>query len=106
MEYTNQEKYLPKRKKKNKGSGTTEKKPTIEEYKEFGIECRELHNRLTELYVNVAGKTGKTKKPAIELKESLKILDKSISDLEELMFSHYPNLGDDGLKIFYGKAEQ
>jgi hypothetical protein len=26
--------------------------------------------------------------------------------IEELMFSHYPNLGDDGLKIFYRKAEQ
>lgn len=32
------------------------------------------------------------------------MLDKSISDLEELMFTHYPNLGDEGLKIFYGKT--
>ncbi|WP_148705423.1 hypothetical protein [Methanosarcina siciliae] len=78
------------------------KKPTLEEYIEFGRELQELDNRLVTLHVKVSNAIGITKREGELIREAEKKLSKARSELEELMFSHYPELDHEGCYIFYG----
>lgn len=80
-------------------------KPTLEEYKELGAELSFLCNRLTSASIRVAELTGVSKDPYKHIKIADKRLSKCKSDLEDQLFRDYPELGREGIKIFYGEIK-
>lgn len=80
-------------------------KPTLKEYEDLGIELSFLCSRLTQVACELGNKTGVSKKPYLLAREADQILSKCKSEAEELMFSHYPTLGKEGLKVFYGEIK-
>lgn len=80
-------------------------KPSLEDYRELGAELSFLCDRLTKLSCKLGRETGTAKKPYKNAKEAIMALDKCKSEVEELMFSHYPELGREGIKVFYGEIK-
>lgn len=80
-------------------------KPSLEEYEELGRELSFLCSRLTNLAVEIGNKTGVSKKPYRLAREADQILSKCKSEAEDLMFEHYPELGKEGIKVFYGEIK-
>lgn len=83
-------------------------KPTLDEYKEMGREFKVLEKQLSDLILKVSYKCGK--KYTRKLQTAERGIGNTKSDLEELMFHHYPKLSNDpkreGLDIFYGDIEE
>lgn len=80
-------------------------KLSLEDYREIGAELSFLCDRLTKLSCRLGRETGTTKKPYRLAREADQLLSKCKSEAEELMFLHYPELGREGIKVFYGEIK-
>lgn len=76
-------------------------KPTLDEYKQIGEELSILCAHLSRLSCRLGNETGITKDPYKYAAEAARNLDKCKSAAEDLMFSHYPDLGREAVNIFY-----
>lgn len=76
-------------------------KLSLEEYEELGQELSFLCARLQECSIRIAVLTGTSKAPYIEARNASLHLDRCKSEAENLMFSHYTELGREAIKVFY-----
>ncbi|KKG33305.1 hypothetical protein [Methanosarcina mazei] len=86
-------------------SPDTNLKPTLEEYKELGRELSYLCHRLQDTSLKLAWMTGSSKKPYALSRKALQDLDKCRTEAEHIMFSQYPELGNEWSTVFFGTNE-